>query len=212
MQCIDTFAPWKTETFNIEAASDFTIDVFRLSPAMKLLLTAIATYCVFVLQTSLADAWSVAGCVPNLPLAGLIVMAGLGPSRQRIVTAAAWGLIADCLADGRLGPALICFTVCFLVVERSHLRWGLGSPVRLIAISVPLVLLESLLTSALRVTLEGRPLDTGRLGFLALGSTAWTIAVVASLTIVVTFVSNRSRDQSAPGAPALSNKWRMLTE
>jgi rod shape-determining protein MreD len=188
------------------------MEFFQLSSVMKLLLTLIATYLVFVLQTSLADVWSIAGCVPNLPLAGVIVMAGLGSGRRRIVTAAAWGLIADCLADGRLGPALIGFSLCFLVIERCHLRWGLGSPVRLIAISVPLVLLESTVTSALRVTLERRPLDLGRLGFLALGSTAWTVAVIAGLTIIVTIASNRSRDRSVPGAPALSNKWRMLTE
>lgn len=179
---------------------------------MKWFLVAPATYLVFALQTALADTLTVAGCVPNLALAGLLIMASRGSGWRQLVTAAAWGLIVDCLADGRLGPDLICCTACLLVFERCHQRWNLGSPWRLIAVSIPLVLLETAVTGALRATLDGRAVDWQRLAVFAVGSTTWTVIVVAGLAFAGVLVGHRGNEANGAAAPALSNRWRMLTE
>jgi rod shape-determining protein MreD len=179
---------------------------------MKWLLVAPATYLVFALQTSLADSLTVAGCVPNLPLAGLLLMAGHGTGWRGLVMAAVWGLIADCLADGRLGPDLICCTICLLVFEHGHAQWNLGSPWRLVAISIPLVLFESAATGAMRALLDGHAIDWQRLCLFAAGSSVWTVVVVAGLAFVGALVGRRAGTEGIEAAPAISNRWRMLTE
>jgi len=179
---------------------------------MKWLLVVPATYLVFALQTGLADSLTIGGCVPNLPLAGLLIMASRGSGWRQLVTAAAWGLIADCLADGRLGPDLIAFAVCLVVFERCHMRWNLGSYWRLVAMSIPLVLLETAVTGALRASLDGHAVDFQRLCLFAAGSTVWTVVVVAGLAFVGALVGNRAHYGNETAAPALSNRWRMLTE
>jgi rod shape-determining protein MreD len=179
---------------------------------MQTLLIAVATYCIFTLQTAIAGSLSVAGCVPNLVFAGLLVLAPRLTGSQRLVTAAVWGLIADCLADGRLGPDLVCCTICILVVERCQTRWQPAAPLTLIVLAIPLTLFESAATATLRLALDGRNLEWQRLCLGTAGSAVWTVCVVALLAVAANLIGNRTHDRSPPDAPALSNKWRMLTE
>jgi rod shape-determining protein MreD len=149
--------------------------------------------------------------VPHLVLAGLILMAVRVSGRQGLPLAAIWGLLSDCLSDARLGADVIGFVFAVLVVQWGGFRLGLSSPWRLGVLSVALVWCSSTLSVWLRMYAEGRADSLSAYCVTALGSALYTGAVVGIASLAARFISRQKAGVTA-AAPAVSNKWRMLTE
>ena len=169
------------------------------------------TYLMFVLQSSMAHGLSIGGCAPHLVLAGLILMAVRLSGRNGLLLAALWGLLSDCLSDARLGADVIGFVLVTLVAQWGDVRLGLRSPWRLGGLSVVLVWSASVLSNGLRMHADGRLASFRSFCITALGSALYTGAIVGIASLVARFIDRKATSDSA-AAPAVSNKWRMLTE
>ena len=78
------------------------------------------TYLIFVLHSALRTMFSRRGYAPHLVLAGLILMCARNAGRAGICLAALWGLLADCLSEGRLGPGLMIFVLSAFVIGHCN--------------------------------------------------------------------------------------------
>jgi rod shape-determining protein MreD len=169
------------------------------------------TYLVFVLQSSVAQGLSIGGFAPHLVLAGLILMAVRVSGRNGLLLAALWGLLSDCLSDSRLGADVIGFVVAVLIVQWGGIRLGLNSPWRLSGLSAVLIWCASVLSAGLRIHADGRAANLWACCVTALGSAFYTGALVGITSLAARFIG-RSTTRESAAAPAVSNKWRMLTE
>src|SRR5947207_10947643 len=76
------------------------------------------TYLVFGLHLSLTVSLAVAGFAPHLVLAGSVLLTCRTTARQGLLLGALWGLLADCLPDGRMGAGIICFSLSTWALQR----------------------------------------------------------------------------------------------
>src|SRR5437016_1278073 len=106
---------------------------------MKWLTLVLWTYLIFVVQSSFASKLAIAGCSPHLVLAGLIATILHFSARQAVLAGACWGLISDCLGDGRLGVDIAGFALTALIVHSVLVRKNLDSRVRLATVTAILV-------------------------------------------------------------------------
>ncbi len=169
------------------------------------------TYLIFVLHTGIARDLTVAGCVPNLLLAGLVLLLVRVRGRSGIAMAAAWGLLSDALTDGRLGPDVICFSLTAYAVRQFHARWNLNSPWKSGVLSSVVVAGEMVAATSLRLLADGRSPELSTLGAHAVGSALYTGILVAGMSLAARLVLRQTAESTTPDAPTVSNQWRMLT-
>jgi rod shape-determining protein MreD len=169
------------------------------------------TYLIFVLQSSVARELAMGGCAPHLALAGLTLMAARVSGRRGLLLAGSWGLISDCLSDERMGAGVIGFVLAALVVQQGGIRLDLSSPWRLGALSAAVVWCSIACSAWLRIEAHGRPDSLSSYCLAALGSALYTGALVGVASLARRFMGRQTTRDSA-AAPAVSNKWRMLTE
>jgi rod shape-determining protein MreD len=174
------------------------------------------SYLIFVLHSGFARELRIGGCVPHLLLAGLILMTvrtagSLGTGRLGICLAALWGLLSDCLTDGRLGADVITFVLVAFVIRQMHARWGLTSPARAGVVTAALVAAALVASTSLRLLPDGRIPDLAALGTYAAGSAAYTGFLAALGSLAARIVWREPMGDDAAASPAVSNKWRMLT-
>jgi rod shape-determining protein MreD len=181
-----------------------------MSPT-KLLIISICTYTIFVLHTSLTRDLAIAGIAPHLVLAGLAVMTTRVERVQAVWLAAAWGLLADCLAEGRLGSSMVCFTIFAVFVQpashpgRTGFAWKLG------ALSIPVgwgLLLADQLWRGLGRELK---IDIGALAIQAAGTSIYTGLIIAGAAFALQILSPVSTESEISSTRTVSNQWRMLT-
>jgi rod shape-determining protein MreD len=188
---------------------------------MKWLWIIAATYLVFVLHAGFACEMAIGGCAPHLVLAGLVLMVLRLNGRDGIALAAAWGFLSDCLVEGRLGADVVAFVLAACAVRQLSVRWNLRVAWRAGAISIGLVWGAIVAGTAIRVLADGmladgmladgRTLDLGTLAMSAAGSAIYTGVLVAVISLAASLVG-RDRTENATALPAVSNRWRMLTE
>ena len=106
---------------------------------MNWLKFTIWTYLVFAVHSVVASSLAVAGYAPHLVLAGLILMTSRMAGRQGLLAAGLWGLLADCLTEGRLGAGIVCFSLSTWLLQRCTGRRISSVPWRIAVFSVPLI-------------------------------------------------------------------------
>lgn len=179
---------------------------------MKPFLIAICTYAIFVLHSALARDLAISGITPHIILAGLIVMSARVGAPQGVLLAAGWGLLADCLAEGRLGPAMICYVFVAISLHRGTRRWKTSAPWKYAALSIPLIWGSLIACEFLRGFPTGRFPDLAAVAFHAAGCAVYTGLLAAAADRAIRFAMPGLKAELPPSAPAVSNKWRMLTE
>src|SRR5262249_24042348 len=170
------------------------------------------TYLIFVLHSGFAREVAIAGCTPNLILAGLVLMILRTTGHGAVAVAAVWGLLSDCLIEGRLGADVVSFLLTACAVRQLSVHWNLRSPWRAGAISIVLVWVELVASSNFRVLADGRTPDPAALALSAAGAAVYTGLLVAILSLAARLVWCDPSDDDAAAVRAVSNKWRMLTE
>jgi hypothetical protein len=170
------------------------------------------TYLVFVLHSGFAREVAVAGCTPNLILAGLVLMILRTTGLGAVALAALWGFLSDCLVEGRLGVDVVSFALTACAVRQVSAHWNMRSPWRAGAISTVLVWAALVASSSFRVLADARTPHLPTVALSATGSAVYTGLLVAILSQVVWLVWRDPNDDDAVVVPAVSNKWRMLTE
>ena len=170
------------------------------------------TYLVFAVQTAFAGSLAIAGCAPHLVLAGVVLMTRRVPERAGLVVAAGWGLLSDCLTDGRLGPEIVAFVVAAALMSRLSGRWNLKSPGFSAAAGVAIVWVALVISAGLRMVPDGRIHALATLAGHAARSAIWTGALVAIATLAARLIISTPAESDPAATPAMSNKWRMLTE
>lgn len=178
---------------------------------MKWLTLVLWTYVVFVVHSSFASKLAIASCSPHFVLAGLILAILHFSATQAVLLAACWGLISDCLGDGRLGVDVACFAVSALVVQFLFVRKHLDSRVRPAALTGILVLANVIGSTGLRSMGEVHGPAFAALCGRAAGSAAYTAALIALVSLSGMIVRRQSLADAVPVAPTVSNRWRMLT-
>ncbi|MGE5192488.1 MAG: rod shape-determining protein MreD [Deltaproteobacteria bacterium] len=170
------------------------------------------TYLVFVLQTAFVREMQIAGCVPHLVLTGLVLLTIRFPGRAGLFLAAGWGLLSDCVASGPLGTDIVTFILAAYAIRQFAPRSKLHSPARAGALAGLIVFAVLVVSTSLRMLADGRTPDLPALARYAAGSAIYSGAVVAAASLAARLVlrSPTGNDSAAP--PAVSNKWRMLTE
>ena len=132
--------------------------------------------------------------------------------RQGLLAAALWGLLADCLTDGRLGAGVVYFSLSTWVLKRFTGRRNSSVPWRVAVMSVPLIWAAIVGMAVLRGLSDGRPSDLRGLCVHAAGSAVYTGMVIAAAEFAIGFVRGSSTADAGIAAPTVSNKWKMLTE
>lgn len=178
---------------------------------MKWLTLILWTYLVFVVQSSFAWKLAIAGCSPHLMLAGLIVTTLHFSMRQAVLMGASWGLISDCLNDGRLGADVASFALTALAVHSVLVRKNPGSQVRLVALTGILVWSTIIGSAGLRNVHDVQGSALAALCGRAAGSAIYTAALVALVSLGGVIVRRPPLADAVPPAPSASNRWRMLT-
>ena len=151
----------------------------------NILLISLSTYLVFVLDSSLAPVMKIGDYRPHFTLAALVILPTRLGGAAAVLVAAFWGLLADCLADTRLGPNLACFALCAFALGHvqarrarpSFLRWGTAS------FAVTFVGLVA--SNGLRTLGSLRMADFGSLTACAAGSALYTSLVSASVLMMM---------------------------
>jgi len=170
------------------------------------------TYLVFTVQTAFASSLAIGGCAPHLVLAGVVLMTRRVPERTGLVVAGVWGLLSDCLTDGRLGPDVVAFVLAAALMSRLSDRWNLKSPGISAAAGVAIVWVALVISAALRMVPDGRIHALATLAGHAARSAIWTGALVAIATLAARLVLRSPAESDPAATPPMSNKWRMLTE
>jgi rod shape-determining protein MreD len=178
---------------------------------MNLLIFITVTYTMFALQASLARDVAIFGFTPHLILAGLAVMTVRSACAQAMLQAAAWGLLADCVTEGRLGPQMVSFTIFAVMLQRTANRRSINVPWKLAASSIPLCWGALLADQLWRALADARPIDYVALTVQAAGSAIYTGLIALGAAYILRFCAPASTESTIPSAPCVSNKWRMLT-
>lgn len=179
---------------------------------MKLLIIATCTYAIFVLHAAFARDLAISGIAPHLILAGLVVISVRVGAAQGMLLAAVWGLLADCLTEGRLGPHVVCFAIVVGILHRNRNQRRSSDSWKLAALSIPMVWGVLLAVQFWHSLAEGRTRDFTAVAIHAAGSAVYTGLVVAGAAYALRHVAPASADRTDPSSPSVSNKWRMLTE
>jgi rod shape-determining protein MreD len=164
------------------------------------------------LHSTLAASLAVAGFSPHLLLAGLSLLASRTTTRQSLFAGALWGLLADCLTDGRLGAGLICFSLSTWFLQRCRGQSYRGRFWKLAIWSVPVIFADMVATAALRIVFDIRPVDWQGLCIHAAGSAVYSGILVGIAELAIRLVRGKTSENSEGTAPTVSNKWRMLTD
>jgi rod shape-determining protein MreD len=170
------------------------------------------TYLIFVLHTGLVRSLAAGGCTPHLVLAGLVLMSLRTSGREGLALAAGWGLLSDCLADGRLGPEVVAFVLATFVISHLSRRWNLKSPVMAGAAACAIVWGTPAISAGLRMFPDGRNSVLAAPVWLAAGSALYTGILVAAVTLAARLIVRSPAGVDPATVPKMSNKWRMLTE
>ena len=170
------------------------------------------TYLVFALHSGVASSLAVAGYAPQLVLAGLVLMTSRMAGRQGLLAAALWGLLADCLTEGRLGAGIVCFSLSTWLLQRCTGRSNSSVPWRIAVFSVPLIWADLVAMAVLRGLSDGRPIDLRGLCIHAAGSAVYTGMIIGAAEFAIRFVRGSSTEDAANASPTVSNKWKMLTD
>jgi rod shape-determining protein MreD len=179
---------------------------------MKIILLAALTYTIFALQASIARDLTLAGFAPNFVLAALILLTTRITRAGGIWLAATWGLLADCLGDGRLGPHIACFILCILLLQCAKSRRWSDAPWKLTMISLPLVAGTLLAELLLHSLADRRGIDVLAIAIHSTGTSLYTAFLVATVAFLWQQFSPAPVDRSESGPSSVSNSWRMLTE
>lgn len=179
---------------------------------MKILFLIAITFTVFALQTSLAPLWGAGALRPQLVLGGLVWIVWRSGPATGLLTAAAWGLIADGLAQGPLGIDLVGFTLAAWIVQLLRERGTSGSALRAGGATGGVVLVVSAATAGVREFIERHQVDPGQLLLWAGGQGLATAILAIALVQVGSLLFGRPADSGAAPPPPVSNRWRMLTE
>ncbi len=169
------------------------------------------TYLIFVLQSGFAHAMPIGGYAPHLLLAGLTLMTVRTGGRPSLCLAAAWGMLSDCLTDGRFGADLVGYVLVAFVIGQCNARWDLTSPARAGVVTIVIVGVVQVASIIRHLPPDGRLPDPGALGKFALGSALYTGLLVALVSLAARIVWPRPNGEGAAVSPAVFNKWRMLT-
>lgn len=170
------------------------------------------TYFVFTLHSTLAVSLAVAGFTPHLVLAGLTLLVSRTTARQGLLTAALWGLLADCLTDGRSGAGVICFSLTTWILQKFMEPANYGPTWKILALSVPVTFANIVGTAALRTLADGHLVDLREFCLLAAGSAVFTGILVAIAEPAIRLVRGKGREEVGVVVPTVSNRWRMLTD
>jgi hypothetical protein len=179
---------------------------------MKFLLLATVTYTIFSLHASIARDLAISRFVPHLILAGLAVMTVRRTLQESLVLAAVWGLLADCLSEGRLGPGIVSFAMFALILNRLPAPRQTIVPWKLASVSIPLVWCVLLGDQFLHNLADGRTNDWLAVAIQAAGSAIYTGLVVLAAAYGLEVVAPAPTQNIVSSAPSVSNHWRMLTE
>jgi rod shape-determining protein MreD len=179
---------------------------------MKILFLIAITFAVFSLQTSLAPLSGPGIVRPHLVLGGLVWIVWRAGPFTGLVTAAAWGLIADGLAQGPLGIDLVGFTLAAWIIQLVRERGPGGSAPRVGAVTGGVVFVVSVASVGVREFIERQNVDFSQLLQWAGGQAVATAILAIVLVKVGTLLIGPPADIGAAPTPRVSNRWRMLTE
>lgn len=179
---------------------------------MKWLKFILTTYSVFVLHSALATSLTVAGCAPHLVLAGWIFLAQRMTPRQGLLGAALWGLLADCLTNGRLGAGIVCFSLSTWILQRCLGRRNDRFLLRLAVLSAPLIWADIVGMAVLQGLVDGHSVELRAQCMQAAGSAAYTVIIVLAAEFANRSVRGNATTDANIAVPTVSNRWKMLTE
>jgi rod shape-determining protein MreD len=171
-----------------------------------------ATFAAFVLQTSLVPLGNAGTIQPNFVLGGLVWMVWRAGPRTGLLSAAAWGAIADGLAQGPLGIDLIGYTMAAWIVQLVRDRGTTGSVLRVVGVTGSVVLAVSAASAGAREFIERQEVDSSLLLAWAGGQALATAMLAALLVMFRNLVFGHSAETGGRTKARVSNQWRMLTE
>lgn len=180
---------------------------------LRLSLFILGTYAVFVFQTSLSRECAVAGIVPHLPCATLMLIGLLYPGRSFLLGAAVWGLLSDLLGDGRIGAGSASFALAAAAIG-SVLQSAPRQSALLTAISGGLIVLVcNLLYAAVPLAVSGGLQDLSSLWSTIIRQALYTGLIAFVLVFFLRrFTRHNSTDSRSDDVDEVSNRWSMLTE
>ncbi|HEY3968397.1 MAG TPA: rod shape-determining protein MreD [Planctomycetaceae bacterium] len=179
---------------------------------MKFVLIAACTYAICALHSAIAHDLAIAGIAPHLILAGLVVIVVRVGQAQGVLLAAVWGVLADCLSEGRLGPQIVCYAIATLILRYAANQSRINSTWSLAALSLPLIGSVLLINQVCRSFADGRSIDFVPLAIHSAGSALYTGVIVMGAAYVIRLFASDVTERSATASHSVSNQWRMLTE
>ena len=170
------------------------------------------TYFVFALHSSVATRLTIAGYTPHLVLAGWMLMAQRMTPRHGLLAAVLWGLLTDCLTNGRLGAGIVCFTLSTWVLQRCLGRRDNSFLLRLTVLSAPLIWADIVGMAVLRGLSDGHSIDLRAQCVQAAGSAIYTGIIVSAAEFVIRYLRGNGTRDARLAVPTVSNRWKMLTD
>jgi rod shape-determining protein MreD len=168
-------------------------------------------YAAFVIQTSVLPLLRAGSWAPHVVMWG-VVLAAVRPGPWGIVTAAACGLVSDCLSPGPLGVDLCVFALAAGLVQSARKRRASTGPFGMGFLTGATVLFAVSASTALRLALEGQPIPLPPIATFAL-ATALATAVLAAVASGLWRAGTCGFSAGGRSAgPQVSNRWRMLAE
>ena len=171
----------------------------------------IITYAIFVLQATLAGALEIHGVRPDFVVLGLLMIVPELSGRRVLAVASCWGLLSDGLAPSGVGVNVVCFSIASFGYWHLQQRVAARSTVGRSLLIFPAAMTLLATSCFLRETLAGQVPAIASL----LSRAALSAAYTAGLSLVIAMLVSAVRwrlSSSEPAAPAVRNRWRMLTE
>jgi rod shape-determining protein MreD len=142
----------------------------------------------------------------------MVLMTVRTGGRQHVFFAAGWGLLLDCLGEGRMGVNLVALTLAALAVQSFQAQWPLNSLWRAGVVAAIVVGIEFGVSTVLLILAAGLGPDLRMIVTHAAGSALYSGIVIAVLLRASQMVLRQPSLTAGGIVPTVSNNWRMLTE
>ena len=162
---------------------------------------SLSTYLVFVLDSSLAPVMKIGDYRPYFALAALVLLPTRLGGAAAVLVAAIWGLLADCLADARLGPDLVCFALCAFALGRMPAPRGQRSWLIWSAAAFAVTFFDLVASNGLRTFRVWQTADLAPLATRAAGSALYTAFVSVSVLMMLHVRTIRHTSLYSPLSP-----------
>lgn len=176
-----------------------------------MLLSLLATYAAFVVETSVVPLLGLASFAPRVVLATLVCLVWRAGGRSGLWMAAAWGLISDGLSTGPLGIDVVVYVLAAAGIQTIRDRIldsspAMGLTAGLVAFVVPIV------GTGIRMAAERHAIEWDNLVVAAAPAACSTGLLTIGFVLAFRSLFSQRSSEDAASTASVSNRWSMLTE